>query len=260
MEYRLLTAIEELEAVHQLEEAIWENEIVPVHQTLTIVRNGGLMIGAYDGEQLVGFSYSFPGVKNGQTYLCSHMLGILESYRSKGIGKALKEKQKEFAKEAGYSLMTWTFDPLETRNARLNINKLGAISQTYIENCYGNLNDGLNQGLPTDRLEVAWHLDQKQDRNKFIANTKKEVPLNEVPTINEMTRLTVERFEKDSLYYFYLPDNMQHIKKTDPSLALKWRLHVRELFQTSFEKQFVFIDVEKMPTRVKYIFIHQSQL
>src|SRR5699024_188214 len=120
----------EMEAVYELETRIWETEIVPPHQTITVVRNGGLMLGAYDGEKLIGFSYSFPGFANDERYLCSHMLGIHPDYRSRGIGRQLKEVQLKTARSMGYKKITWTFDPLETRNAYLNLSKLRGISNT----------------------------------------------------------------------------------------------------------------------------------
>src|SRR5690625_5049403 len=101
---RKLTSVEEMEQVHQLETKIWETEIVPPHQTITVVRNGGLILGAYDHDLLIGFSYSFPGYQGKEVYLCSHMLGIDPTYRSQGIGEQLKWEQQRIAKQLGYQV------------------------------------------------------------------------------------------------------------------------------------------------------------
>ena len=137
IEIKELTTIEELKALKHIEKAVWDMDPLPTHQTLTAVKNGGLVIGAYDGENLIGFSYGFAGFSGSQTYLCSHMLGIIDNYRSKKIGEKLKQKQRQVALRKGYSKMHWTFDPLETRNAYLNLSKLRGIVDVYIEDAYG---------------------------------------------------------------------------------------------------------------------------
>src|SRR5699024_4480105 len=123
---------------------------------------------------------SFPGYQGKEVYLCSHMLGIDPAYRSQGIGEQLKWEQQRIAKQLGYQVITWTFDPLQTRNAYLNLTKLRGISSTYVENCYGTLNDGLNKGLPTDRLEVAWHIASSYVERKYT------YPQDSITYVNEI--------------------------------------------------------------------------
>src|SRR5690606_18217859 len=117
---------------------------------------GGLLIGAFIGDRAVGFQYSFAGFDGKKPYLCSHMLALLPEYRHSGLGSALKWRQAEMAREIGYDWIQWTFDPLESRNAYLNIRKLGGMVSTYWENCYGEMKDSLNAGLPTDRFRLDW--------------------------------------------------------------------------------------------------------
>src|SRR5699024_7508450 len=106
--------------VQRLENQIWVDDAIPTHQTSTAVKHGGIMIGAYIDEQLVGFSYGWPGFSKGETYFCSHNMGIDEQYRSLGIGEKLKRKQRDLARKKGYEFISWTYDPLETRNGYLN--------------------------------------------------------------------------------------------------------------------------------------------
>ncbi|MGM9967369.1 MAG: GNAT family N-acetyltransferase, partial [Rummeliibacillus sp.] len=131
--YKVLTTNEEMELVQKLEHAVWGTSPIPTHQTLTAVKHGGTVIGAFDGDRIVGFSYGFAGFENGKVSLCSHMLGILPEYRELGIGAELKQQQKQLAMKIGYERMTWTYDPLQTRNAYLNLTKLHGVCDTYIE-------------------------------------------------------------------------------------------------------------------------------
>src|SRR5699024_6877328 len=153
MEFRELTTKADMQAVQELEYRVWKMDPIPTHQTMTAIKNGGIMLGLFDGDLLVGFSYGFAGFQAGKSYLCSHMMGLDASYRSQGLGEQLKQKQREVALQKGYSLIMLNVDPL-------NLTKLRSISDVYIENCYGEMTDTFNAGLPTDRLEVHWHIDQ----------------------------------------------------------------------------------------------------
>jgi len=116
-----------------------------------------------DAQSLVGFAMSLPGVKTGggtpQAYLHSHMLAVRPEYRNRGLGAQLKLEQRREALGRGIRRMEWTFDPLEIKNAYLNICKLGAVMRTYIVDFYGVSSSRLQGGLPTDRLVAEWHLD-----------------------------------------------------------------------------------------------------
>ena len=116
------------------------------------------MLGGFDGETIVGFAMSLPGYREGRAYLHSHMLAVLPEYRNAGIGRRLKLAQRDDAIARGFDLMEWTFDPLEIKNAHLNIARLGAISRRYQPDFYGPSSSPLQGGLPTDRLYAEWWL------------------------------------------------------------------------------------------------------
>jgi predicted GNAT superfamily acetyltransferase len=120
---------------------------------------GGQVLGAFDGEKLVGFTMAVAGVRNGSVYLHSHQTGVGAGYRDRGIGRMLKLFQREEALARGIRLVEWTFDPLELKNAHFNLNRLGAISRRYIPNLYGVTTSPLHRGMPTDRLVAEWWLD-----------------------------------------------------------------------------------------------------
>jgi predicted GNAT superfamily acetyltransferase len=160
---RLLDTPGEMAAVEALSLAIWpgsELDVVPGHLLLTVAHNGGTVAGAFDGDRLIGFVFGFLGLDERwsppKAKHCSHQLGVHPDYRSAGIGFALKAFQRQFVLDQDLDLVTWTVDPLLSRNAHLNIAKLGAVCNTYRRNIYGELRDGLNAGLPTDRFLVDW--------------------------------------------------------------------------------------------------------
>ncbi|MDQ3885024.1 MAG: GNAT family N-acetyltransferase, partial [Thermoproteota archaeon] len=107
---KTVTDIEDFEKVHKLDLKIWGVDPVPTHQTMTAAKNGGFVIGAFDGEKCIGFQYSFAGFKDGEAYLCSHMMGIDPDYQNQGIGSRLKHRQAELATEMCYRKIRWTYD------------------------------------------------------------------------------------------------------------------------------------------------------
>lgn len=172
---------DELEACVQMQIETWgydDSDIIPRKAFLVAQKIGGQVLGAFDTElpgagtngtpeSMVGFAVSLPGVKTGknspsgnpQPYLHSHMLAVRDNYRNRGLGARLKLEQRREALARGIRRMEWTFDPLEIRNAHLNIHKLGAIVRSYYVNFYGVSSSRLQGGLPTDRLIAEWYLD-----------------------------------------------------------------------------------------------------
>jgi predicted GNAT superfamily acetyltransferase len=117
------------------------------------------VLGAFDGEKMVGYTLAVAGVRDGKVYLHSHMTGVSGDYQDLGVGRMLKLFQRDDALSRGIRLIEWTFDPLETRNAHFNLNRLGAICRRYLPNLYGVTTSPLHRGLATDRLVAEWHLD-----------------------------------------------------------------------------------------------------
>ncbi|HKN21707.1 MAG TPA: GNAT family N-acetyltransferase [Terracidiphilus sp.] len=169
--------MDEMQACVDLEIETWgydESDVIPRKTFLLAQKIGGQVIGAFDSdlagdapagrdETLVGFVMSLPGLKSNsqgpQPYLHSHMLAVRPSHRDRGLGMQLKCKQRLEALSRGIRHMEWTFDPLEIKNAFMNIHRLGAISREYRVNFYGVSSSRLQGGLPTDRLLAEWELD-----------------------------------------------------------------------------------------------------
>lgn len=162
---RKCEALEEMQAAFALQKEVWkftDAELVPVRIFVLANKIGGHVMGAFDGNVMVGFAMALPAMRNGHPYLHSHMLAVRQQYRNGGLGRRLKLFQREHALSAGYELMEWTFDPLEIKNAYLNIEKLGAIARRYNVNQYGITSSPLQGGLPTDRLVAEWWLKSKR--------------------------------------------------------------------------------------------------
>jgi predicted GNAT superfamily acetyltransferase len=162
---RKCEALEEMQACFALQKEVWnfsDADLVPVRLFVVANKIGGQVVGAFDGEELVGFALAIPGHRNGHSYLHSQMLAVRQKYRNAGLGRQLKLSQREDALARGFDLMEWTFDPLEIKNAYLNIEKLGAIARRYNVNQYGITTSPLQGGLLTDRLVAEWWLKSRR--------------------------------------------------------------------------------------------------
>jgi predicted GNAT superfamily acetyltransferase len=162
---RLSHDLEEMRACVALQKEVWnfsDAELVPLRMFVVADKIGGQIIAAFDGREVVGFGLSIPGYRDGRSYLHSHMLAVRQNYRDAGLGRRIKLFQRDDALARGFELIEWTFDPLEIKNAYLNIEKLGAIARRYNINQYGITSSPLQGGLPTDRLVAEWWLKSKR--------------------------------------------------------------------------------------------------
>jgi predicted GNAT superfamily acetyltransferase len=172
-----LTELEQFDRCVELQNTVWSYDIsAMMTQKVFLLASqiGGQVLGAFDGETLVGYAMSLPGIRNGHAYLHSHHLAVLPGWQNVGVGRRLKLAQRDEALTRGFELMEWTFDPLEIKNAYLNFAKLGAITRRYRRNFYGPSNSPLHGGLPTDRIYAEWWL--KSDRvTRVLAGEPLEV-------------------------------------------------------------------------------------
>jgi predicted GNAT superfamily acetyltransferase len=171
-------SIEEFRACVALQKEVWnfsDAELVPLRMFVVADKVGGQVMGAFDGSDMIGFALSVPGTRSGHVYLHSHMLAVRKDHRNSGLGRRLKLMQREDALARGIELIEWTFDPLEIKNAYLNIEKLGAIARRYNINQYGITSSPLQGGLPSDRLIAEWWL--KSKRVETLLETGKNPPM-----------------------------------------------------------------------------------
>jgi predicted GNAT superfamily acetyltransferase len=174
---RKCQGLEELRACLLLQKEVWnfsDIELVPLRIFVVAEKVGGQVMGAFEGRDLVGFALAIPGFRGGHSYLYSHMLAVRKDYRNAGIGRRLKLLQREDGIARGFELMEWTFDPLEIKNAYLNIERLGAITRRYNQNQYGITSSPLQGGLPTDRLVAEWWFQSKRVQCAVLGQAKPE--------------------------------------------------------------------------------------
>jgi predicted GNAT superfamily acetyltransferase len=168
---RKCDSLDEFRACVALQKEVWnfdDVDMVPLRMFVVSYKIGGQIIGAFDvgkNDELVGFAFSIPGERGGRPYLHSHMLAVRERWRDHGLGRRLKLAQRDDAVLRGFELMEWTFDPLEIKNAHLNLVRLGAIARRYSVNHYGSSSSPLQGGLPTDRLVAEWWLKSRRVSN-----------------------------------------------------------------------------------------------
>ena len=219
-----------------LQQEIWSEEDIEVEPaTLFVVaaETGGQVLGAFDGERMVGFTLAIVGFTNGVVFLHSHMTGVLAEYRDRGVGRALKLFQREEALGRGIRLIVWTFDPLETRNAYFNLNRLGAISRKYFGNFYGLTTSPLHFGLPTDRLWAEWPLDSAR-----VAAAVSD--LGRAPAASAAA--TIE-----------LPAELDRWKASDMAEVVKVQGRIREEFAGWFARGYAAVGVRKSAAGMEYL-------
>jgi predicted GNAT superfamily acetyltransferase len=242
VEVRLAHTHAEFAACEALSRDIWgasDRNVVPRELLLTMQLNGGLVHGAFlpDGR-LVGFCFGFAGLRDGQLRLCSHQLGVIPEWRGAGIGIELKHAQRSDARRLGYPLVSWTFDPLEARNAYINLHRLGCIARLYDRNHYGDMEDELNRGLPSDRFEAEWWLDEP----------KPAIPPGEPALllrvggdgapIRDRIDLTA------SAALIAVPQDFQALKK-NLELAQRWRQESRDAIEAALAAGMIAVDFRR---------------
>lgn len=275
-----LRSFAQFRQVEHLESEIWGPiDLVPVPIMAVTVRRGAVLIGAYDGDRLAGFVYSFPALRHegeldyheatarprpgGDRPVASHWshtLGVHPDYRGAGLGRQLKLAQRQRVLELGLDLIEWTYDPLQVLNANLNIVSLGTIIEEYEENVYGESTSPLHGGLPTDRFVCQWWI-RRPHVERRIARSAKNAPLAVVshevalaPVVNETSvdggwldcgpaRLDL----RDPRLGVDVPADFTAMLAADLDRARRWRFHTREIFNHYFAAGYRIVDFALHP-------------
>ncbi len=250
---RLCKTWDECLECEQVQKQVWEmpddRDIVPAHFLITAVKNGGLLVGAFDGDTMVGFAFGFLGFdEHGEPPRlkhASHMLAVLPDARAHGLGADLKWLQRTKAVEQGLELMTWTYDPLQAVNAQLNLTRLGAVARRYFRDAYGEMTDALNVGVASDRFEVEWFLKSARVESRRTSPGTFDVPTeatrvylvewNELgfPVIRDENPLAGKTLAVE------IPADINALKRSALPLAIQWRAHTRSTFERAFAAGYV---------------------
>lgn len=250
---RDLAGMDDMKMCEAIQQEVWgfiELDVVPAGLMAVMGHYGAITAGAFVDERMAGFVCGFPGGGQGEPFHHSHMLAVRPGFQGAGIGLALKWAQADRVLAQGVRRVNWTFDPLQARNANLNINHLGCVSSVYRLNVYGNSNSPLHGGLPTDRLEPDWQLDSERVAR---ARRRELIP---PPGIPDLPRANIVSFREDGLpvtgeaavpvehpgeggILYSVPDDFNDLLNKDIGLAMDWRLKSRaalvELFDRGYE-------------------------
>ena len=244
---RDIDAASEMRAVEVLQKEIWgvpDLDVVPLTQMVAAKVAGGVLLGAYDGESLVGFVYGFVGYEHGQVSHHSHMLAVKPAYRNYDLGRRLKLAQRERVLEQGITLMTWTFDPLQSLNAYFNFNKLGVFSDRYFIDFYGEDAESFLHKTGTDRFWVKWDLsnskfEKESDKRTFDQTFERTTPLVRVGVDEFPLTVDLEEGLKADIALVEIPADINDLVQRNSDLAMNWRQRTRQAFTEAIDKGFL---------------------
>lgn len=270
IEIRRLTEWDELRPFAALQRVVWGDDpevLVPQHMLASITRSGGLVLGAYDGAELIGGVIAFLGTDSGDQRrpamanlkLFSKRTAVLPAYRDQGIGYRLKMAQRMFARQLGIRLITWTFDPLLSRNAYLNLRKLGTTVTTFYENYLGTDLEGLVLAGASDRLLAEWWVTSRRVEAR-INESRPPLTLDQYlsggitvinPTALNDAGLPMPSDEiiqpPTMMALVEIPVDFRQIVADDAELALVWRAHSRLAIRTVLDMGFMMTDFVHAP-------------
>jgi predicted GNAT superfamily acetyltransferase len=254
----------DFDACIRLQKAVWgleDLEVTPAIQLIATTHAGGILelAEAPDGRA-VGFAYAYPAIRGGVPHLHSDMLAVLPEYQKRGVGVRLKWAQRDAALSRGINLITWTYDPLQARNAHLNLRRLGAIATEFVEDFYGITSSSLHHGLPTDRLLVRWDLNGERVKERAQGgDPPRAVPAPPLPRINEVkwqagwpvssdNRLDLEGPE----LLLEIPPDFDTLRQAAPRVAEDWHKRVGKALKAYLGRGFIagdFIPTEERGRR-----------
>ncbi|HSD67243.1 MAG TPA: GNAT family N-acetyltransferase [Vicinamibacteria bacterium] len=236
----------DFDACVRLQREVWglsDLEITSAIQLVATVHAGGLLLVAEGAGEVVGFCYAFAALRGGEAHLHSDMLAVRPAARGLGVGLRLKWAQREEALRRGLRHVTWTFDALRARNARLNLHHLGATAREVLPDFYGSTSSALHHGLATDRLLARWDLGHPHVARRAAGEPAPPPDLEARPALNEVTwrgGLPVSsppRFDREeSELLLEIPEDWDAVVRAGAGLAGDWQGVVRQAFQSLFAR------------------------
>jgi predicted GNAT superfamily acetyltransferase len=276
--YRDLTTLEDFAVVVDLEREIWGpgyDDVVPVPILAVSVHSGGILIGAFDDDRMIGFVYALPGIKDGKPTQWSHMAGVVRAYQSRGLGYQLKLLQRERALSAGLDLVQWTYDPLQAMNAHLNFTKLGVVVEEYAVNIYGVSGSPLHGGNPTDRFVADWWIRKPHVERRIAPPAQSSSPamvmrdqgvadagrVNRAGTVGEWLECANVDLTLDARRVAVeIPMGFTDMLSKAPDLALAWRMSTREIFTAYFARGYRAVEffLDRPSRKGAYLLVRQA--
>jgi len=238
----------QMKALEKLQQDVWgwdDLDTTPLMNFIIMKELGGTLIGAFDGERVIGFAFGFVGWDEGQAVFHSHMLAVHPAYREHGIGLRLKLAQRTAAIEKGFEHITWTFDPLQSTNAHLNFHKLGVVASKYKVNFYGEQSSSpLHRCIGTDRLWVEWFLKSRRVVDRLEVRPEQETELGHVERLIQVgsDRLRPAGDLDGRPGVIEIPESIGLLQRENPAAALAWRHATRAAFVEAFAAGYVVDD------------------
>ncbi len=247
-----------------MERRVWgceDIDVSPVLLMVALVKSGALLLGAFVDRRMRGFAFSVPGDRHGHRLHWSHMTGVEDGLRSSGLGTQLKLEQARRVAARGYTRIQWTYDPLQSLNAYLNLVKLGAVVDEYAEHVYGDSTSDLHRGAPTDRFIATWDLDPDGTprRSPRLARAARDegAPAGTVTRRGTAGMCTTRRRRCPRRPWSACrsrPASAAMLQDA-PDLALDWRLQTRAQFEALFARGYQAVDFRRDGDRGDYIFV-----
>ena len=248
---RDLKAIPDIELMLRLEKEVWgldDADVTPLTLAVALKAAGSILLGAFEGRELVGFALAFPSFEHGRVGLHSHMLAVRPSHREYGLGYRLKLAQREHALAMGITDMTWTFDPLRSLNAHLNFSKLGVISDSYRVDFYGQQTSSHLHTNGTDRLWVTWRMADSRVQQRLNGKGGSSEVLDALKHLEPLVRFNGDGKPSEGdlaaslsrqRIAIEIPRDIDRIEHTDKELAHLWRQATRRAFTEGLRAGFV---------------------
>lgn len=240
----------EMRAIEELQKEVWgipDLEVVPTTQLVAAQAAGGVLLGAFDKEILVGFAYGFPGYEHGRATHHSHMLAVKPAYRNYDLGRKLKLAQRERVLKQGIETMTWTFDPLQSLNAHFNFNKLGVVADTYYVDFYGADATSFLHRTGTDRLWVTWLLASRRvseriEKSVFAPKFENVKPLVKIEATGAPRCFDLREGLSGECAFIEIPADINALEWQSRELAIEWREATRQAFTEAIAAGFLVDD------------------
>ena len=235
IQIREIDELAQMRAVEELQKEIWgipDLDVVPLTHLVAAREAGGVLIGAFEGDMLIGFVYGFPSFERGQLAHHSHMLAVKPDYRNIDLGRRLKLAQREHVMAQGIGLISWTFDPLQSLNAYFNFSKLGVLADRYLPDFYGEDAASFLHRTGTDRLWVSWFVSSERVQRK-ISGASDEVGFSAAPSLIEVDQDDSPRrnaFSDEDRVVIEIPSNIDALQQQNRETAWRWREETRWAF------------------------------
>ena len=227
-----------------------KSQVVPLHVLRPINEKGGFIMVAYDGkDRPIGTTICFLGKHEEKRILYSHMTGVIPEFQSKGVGRMLKLKQRNYALKQGYCLICWTYDSMQSINNWFNLNTLGALARAYYVNYYGEMPDRLNEGLASDRFLAEWWIKsprvKKRTRSLFVSSQVDNSVVANPSKIESGVRVPTGQssLKRSDTVLVEIPYSYDKLRNLNRKILIKWREETRQLYVRLFKARYIATEV-----------------